>query len=103
MERHLVATELTVEAVWSLVVGAVLVLTSIVIVIHLLSILASLMFGLFPVPSIGTFGLGELVNFSTGEASEKFFGECMVDFLAWLMHQSKNTCDEVMDGVPSLR
>ena len=81
-ERYLVVAELLIEAVWGPVVGIVLVLTTVMIVVHPLGILTSLMFGLFFVPFICTFGLGELVDLRTSKAGNKFFGEGMVDRLA---------------------
>jgi uncharacterized membrane protein len=67
---------------WRLVVGIILVLIAIMIVIELLRTLLGLVLSALTVEEVLALGLGELVNFSTGESNKQFFGELMLDWLA---------------------
>jgi hypothetical protein len=61
-----------------LLVGVVLVVLAVVLVVELLG----LVLGLLAVEEVLALGLGEAVDFTTGEASEELLGELVGDGLA---------------------
>jgi len=65
-----------------LLVGIILVLAAIVFVVHALGLLSRLTFGSLLVDPIGTGGLGEAVNFGTGETSDQLLCELVADWFA---------------------
>lgn len=79
-----VVVEVLLEVLrWSLLVGVVLVLATVVLVVQLLSAALGLVLSLLAVVEVFALGLGESVDLSTGEASEELFGELVGDWLAW--------------------
>jgi hypothetical protein len=66
-----------------LLVGVVLVVLAVVLVVELLGVLLGLVLGLLAVEEVLALGLGEAVDFTTGEASEELLGELVGDGLAW--------------------
>ena len=64
-------------------VGIVLIGALIVLIIHVLSMLSSTLLCLIRVILVHALGLGELVNLTSNEASEKLLGELMGDCLSW--------------------
>lgn len=69
---------------WAALAGIVLVVLTVVVVVHALSILLGLVLGLLAVGEVHALGFGELVDLSTGDASEKLLGELVRDGLAWI-------------------
>jgi hypothetical protein len=65
---------------WWLVVRIILVLSTIMIIIHLLRTSLRMTLGLLAVDEISTLSLGKTVDFRTGDTGEKFFGEAVADF-----------------------
>jgi hypothetical protein len=53
-----------------------------VLVIQILCLFLGLVLGLFAVDPVSSLGLGELVGFGTGKASNEFLGEAVANFLA---------------------
>lgn len=80
--QYLVAAELTVDPVRRIVAGVVLVLVTVVVVIHPLSVLLGLMLRAFTVNEVLALGLGELVDLGGGEAGKELLSEGVVDGLA---------------------
>lgn len=68
--------------VWALLVGVILVIVAILLVVKLLGVLPGLAFGLLAVDVVGTFGLSELVDLTTGETGNELLGEGVGDWLA---------------------
>ena len=70
---------------WIILVRVIVVGTlaiDVVLVVHVLGILLGLAVGLLSVPLVHTLGLGELVDFTTDNASQEFLGESVGDGLA---------------------
>jgi len=62
-------------------VGALVVL--IVVIVHALGTLFGVLVSLMAVIGVHALGLGELVDFTANEASEKFFGKGVGDWVAY--------------------
>lgn len=58
-------------------------LVGILLIIHVHNIILGMALGLLSVNPIHALGLSELVDLSTGETDEEFFGELVGDGLAW--------------------
>ena len=82
-QQHLVSTEAVLDVLWCTIARVVLVLTTVVLVVEVLGVVASLALSLLTVDVVGTLGLGETVDLSTCEASEELLGELVLDWLAW--------------------
>lgn len=68
---------------WSLLVGVVLVLATIMLIVHAFGVLTSLVLGPLFVNPVGASRFGETINFSACEASEHLFRELMTHRLAY--------------------
>lgn len=73
-------------------VGVVLVLATVVLVVHLLSVPLSVALGLLAVDPVSALGLGELVDLAADEAGEELLGEGVGDLLAWGGSQYACSC-----------
>ena len=65
------------------VVRVVVWLVTILLIVEVLGLLLRLVLGLLLVVEVLAFGLHEVVYAGAGEASERLFGEAVIDFLAW--------------------
>ena len=61
----------------------ILILSTVVFIIHVLSVLLGMVLSLLAVDEIHSFCLCQLVYFGAGEANEEFLGELVGDWLAW--------------------
>lgn len=101
--QYLVAAELTVDPVRRIVAGVVLVLVTVVVVIHPLSILLGLMLRAFTVNEVLALGLGELVDLGGGEAGKELLSEGVVDGLACWGSAMNSNGEGASKSLPSLR
>lgn len=62
--------------------GVVVLVTAVLLVVKLVGLLLGLMLGLLAIDEVGTLGLSQPVDLSTGKASDHLLGEAMVDRLA---------------------
>jgi hypothetical protein len=54
----------------------------VVLIVHVLNVLLGVVLGLLAVDEVHALGLGQLVNFGTGNTDEELLGELMGDWLA---------------------
>lgn len=71
------------ELIWRrLGVWVVLIVATIVVVVHVLSLFLGLMLGLLFVEEVFALGFGKTIDLGTGETGEHLFGQGMGDWLA---------------------
>jgi len=75
-------TKLVLKRLWRRLVGVVLVVATVVLVVHLLSLFTGLALGTLAVDVVGTLGLAELVDLAAGKSGYDLLGELVVDLLA---------------------
>ena len=78
-----VCQSLVVEVGLITSIGIIVVHVAVVIIVHSLGLLLAMSAGLDLVILVHTLGLGELVDFTSNEAGEEFFGKSVVDGLAY--------------------
>jgi hypothetical protein len=70
---------------WSLVVGIILILASIVLVVHVLGVLLRGMFSTLAVDEVLALGLGKLIGFGSSKTGQHLFGKLVLDYLACVL------------------